>query len=80
MPLIYPRLIPLQYLVTEPQPVSEIPEECKGLTAEKLDASGIYLLENGREAFIHFAPHPDPMALKLLLGEPRLWKIDTHYG
>eukprot|EP00884_Botryococcus_braunii_P013212 jgi/Botrbrau1/21892/Bobra.0249s0021.1 len=68
LPLVYPRLFPLHFLQQEGSSDPELPEELKGLSAEKMDAGGIYLLENGQDAFISFAPHPDPMSVRLLLG------------
>lgn len=69
MPLVYARMFPLHPLLQKELPLAEgLPEEILGLSAEKMDAGGIYLLENGQEAFIGFAPHPDPIAVRLLLG------------
>ena len=40
------------------------------LSAEKLDPEGLYLLENGHEAFLYVGKAAPPQAVHALLGAP----------
>lgn len=70
--LLWPRLLPLHPLVQSPPPPGqpiELPEPVSSLSARVLDQKGIYLLENGSSAVVHFGPDAPPEHIMVLLGE-----------
>ena len=73
--LLWPRLLPLHPLVEEPTPVGrpvELPQPVGSLSARVLDQKGIYLLENGTSAVVHFGPDAPSHHIMQLLGVPCL--------
>ena len=83
--LLWPRLLPLHPLLAEGssgQPV-ELPEPVGSLSARVLDQRGIYLLENGSSAVVHFGPEAPPEHVMLLLGASKplaflcIWKCTS---
>ena len=70
--LLWPRLLPLHPLLEHPpspqnEPV-EVPQPVGSLSARVLDQKGIYLLENGTSAVVHFGPDAPAEHIMLLLG------------
>ncbi|KAK9832002.1 hypothetical protein WJX81_007680 [Elliptochloris bilobata] len=49
-----------------------LPLALSGLTAERLEADGFYLLENGFEALLHAEPGAPPALIQALFGLPQL--------
>ena len=73
--LLWPRLLPLHPLEEEPPPVGravELPQPVGSLSARVLDQKGIYLLENGTSAVVHFGPDAPSHQIMQLLGVPSL--------
>ena len=78
LPLLYPRLLPLHRVLADPagsggegsgpQGSGPLPPALGGLTAERLEADGLYLLENGFEALLHAAPGAPPALMQALFG------------
>lgn len=71
LPLLYPRLFALGALLRDPSIASaepELPPAIIYLSAAKLADDGIFLLENGFEAYIHFGPRVEPELLMALAG------------
>ena len=68
LPLLYPRLLPLHRALAETAPGGPLPRPLGGLTAERLEEDGIYLLENGCEALLRCEPGVPPALLQALFG------------
>ena len=79
LPLLYPRLLPLHRMLGDaagppgaegggPQGGGPLPSALGGLTAERLETDGVYLLENGFEALLHAEPGAPPALLQALFG------------
>lgn len=81
LPLIYPRLFALGSLLTslpDDLPFSELrlPEAVNRLSAAKLSEDGVFLQENGYEAYIQFGPRvPSELMMALLGACPCPWKF-----
>lgn len=74
LPLIYPRLFALGILLAElPRDANiselELPESINRLSAAKLAEDGIFLLENGYEAYVQFGSRVPSELMMALLGE-----------
>lgn len=73
--LIYPRMVALHTLLDRPANALPVPDKL-WLSAEKLDPEGVFLLENGQEAFIHVGKAVAPGTLQALFGVPSLDGLD----
>lgn len=74
LPLIYPRLFALGSLLSSlPKDGSlsdlRLPESISRLSAAKLAEDGIFLLENGYEAYVQFGARVNSELMMALLGE-----------
>ena len=71
LPLLYPRLYALGDLLREVKSSQEavrLPPPILSLSAAKLADDGIFLLENGFEAYLHFGDRVGPDLLMALIG------------
>lgn len=66
---VHPRLLPLHTLLSRPANAPSIPEKLPP-TAAKLDPDGIFLMENGFDAYIYVGPAVPPAQCAELLGVP----------
>ncbi len=74
LPLLYPRLLPLHRLPAGDGGTQEggpLPAALGGLTAERLESDGVYLLENGFEALLHCEPGAPAALVQALFGASR---------
>ena len=74
LPLIYPRLFALGSLLSSlPRDANlaelHLPESISRLSAAKLAEDGIFLLENGYEAYVQFGARVNSELMMALLGE-----------
>ena len=76
VPALHPRLIALHTLLERPHNAPKIPERL-WLSAEKLDADGIFLLENGYDAHLFVGPAVSADACMALLGAPSPEAVDA---
>lgn len=75
VPLVYARMVPLHGLLERPQNAMPVPDKL-WLSAEKLEPEGVYLLENGFEAFIFVGKAVAPQTCQALFGVPSLEALD----
>ena len=73
---VYPRLIPLHTLLTR-QPSAPLIPDRLWVTAEKLDSDGIYLMENGFDAFLYVGSNVSSETCSALLGTTSIDAVDV---
>lgn len=71
IPLLYARMVPLIGLMDRPQNAMPVPDKL-WLSAERLDPEGLFLLENGFEAFLFVGKAVHSDTLQELFGVPSL--------
>ncbi|EFN54381.1 hypothetical protein CHLNCDRAFT_58279 [Chlorella variabilis] len=71
VPLVYARMLPLHTLLERPENAMPVPDKL-WLSAEKLDPEGVFLLENGFDAFIYAGKNVAPDTMMALFGVPSL--------
>ncbi|PSC68317.1 transport Sec24-like protein [Micractinium conductrix] len=71
VPLLYARMVSLHTLLERPANAMPLPDKL-WLSAEKLEPDGVFLLENGYEAFIWVGKAVPPATATALFGVPSL--------
>ncbi|GAB4822012.1 hypothetical protein N2152v2_009058 [Parachlorella kessleri] len=69
VPAIYPRLLAVHTLLDRPENAPLVPDKL-WVSAERLDSEGVYLLENGFEAFLYFGRAVPADVCLAILGLP----------
>lgn len=78
IPLVYPRMLAIHVLNSEELEGSLIPPSIP-LSSEHVSDSGIYLLENGNDAFIYIGNSVAPDIMQQLFGVPSVDQIPTQF-
>lgn len=75
VPLVYARMVALHTLLERPENAMPVPDKL-WLSAEKLDPTGVFMLENGQEAFIYVGKAVPSATLEALFGFRSLEGLD----
>ncbi|KAG5522503.1 hypothetical protein RHGRI_034613 [Rhododendron griersonianum] len=78
IPLVYPRMVAIQDLISKDTDGSIIPPSIP-LSSEHVNDDGIYLLENGEDCLIYVGSSVDPGVMRQLFGISSLDEIQPQF-
>ncbi|KAI8528602.1 hypothetical protein RHMOL_Rhmol12G0160500 [Rhododendron molle] len=78
IPLVYPRMVAIQDLISKETDGSIIPPSIP-LSSEHVNDDGIYLLENGEDCLIYVGSSVDPGVMRQLFGISSLNEIQPQF-